>query len=373
MSFIIPFSIGLVTSQLIVSLLLLTRGGGNVLQRGLYATLLISVACHYLLPIARDTHFSAVVIAAEAIVPGIFWLFSASLFNDHFKLDTWKVCLILVAIFCSLSTSVLQQWGLGGYNSLLGSCSLILNFVFLGLALWVILHYWVTDLISARRQLRSWFCVINGLFMLGYLLGRDLIGLELLWEGSLGYLLSALVWVGTNGLLLQFSPVLTELKTPKMITRVDPSLQSSGLVTTEVESASSKGLDSDSAAPRIQKALQLPPGLLLALHMEMEDKHAYRDTELTIGQLAYRLELPEHVLRTLINGELGYRNFKDFLNSYRLKEACRRLEDVADVSVPILTIALDAGFRSLSTFNRVFKNSQGVTPSGYRSDHANEG
>jgi AraC-like DNA-binding protein len=36
--------------------------------------------------------------------------------------------------------------------------------------------------------------------------------------------------------------------------------------------------------------------------------------------------------------------------------------------VPILTIALDAGFQSLGPFNRAFKAHAGVTPSEFRRD-----
>jgi AraC-like DNA-binding protein len=40
--------------------------------------------------------------------------------------------------------------------------------------------------------------------------------------------------------------------------------------------------------------------------------------------------------------------------------------------VPILTIALDAGFQSLGPFNRAFKAHAGVTPSEFRRDRLAE-
>ena len=40
--------------------------------------------------------------------------------------------------------------------------------------------------------------------------------------------------------------------------------------------------------------------------------------------------------------------------------------DPAQAEVPILTIALDAGFQSLGPFNRAFKAVTGVTPTEYR-------
>ena len=48
------------------------------------------------------------------------------------------------------------------------------------------------------------------------------------------------------------------------------------------------------------------------------------------------------------------------------KEAEAALGDPAQAAVPILTIALDAGFGSIGPFNRAFKAHTGVTPSEYR-------
>ena len=102
----------------------------------------------------------------------------------------------------------------------------------------------------------------------------------------------------------------------------------------------------------------------------MTVERAYRQDGLTIGALAQQLELPEYRLRRLINQALGYRNFNSFLNHFRIAEARAALVDPTQATVPILTIALDAGFSSLGPFNRAFKAETGVTPSEFRRDSA---
>jgi AraC-like DNA-binding protein len=92
----------------------------------------------------------------------------------------------------------------------------------------------------------------------------------------------------------------------------------------------------------------------------------YRQDGLTIAQLAERLGMPEYRLRRLINQALGYRNFNSFLNVYRIADAKAALADPAQAEVPVLTIALDAGFSSLGPFNRAFKAETGMTPSEFR-------
>lgn len=96
------------------------------------------------------------------------------------------------------------------------------------------------------------------------------------------------------------------------------------------------------------------------------ESRAFARTGLTIRQLAEELSLPEHQLRKLINTRLGYKNFSTFLNGYRVSEACDRLADPKEARIPILTIALDAGFASIAPFNRSFRQATGMTPSEYR-------
>ena len=100
--------------------------------------------------------------------------------------------------------------------------------------------------------------------------------------------------------------------------------------------------------------------------LELMDAGYYRETGLTIPVLAAKLGYPEHQLRRLINGHLGYPNFSAFLNSYRIDEAKARLADPEKARTPVLTIALDLGYASLGPFNRAFKATTGTTPTDYR-------
>jgi AraC-like DNA-binding protein len=78
------------------------------------------------------------------------------------------------------------------------------------------------------------------------------------------------------------------------------------------------------------------------------------------------LKVPEYRLRRLINVRLGYRNFNQMLHAYRVADAAAALADPEKRHLPILTIALTAGYQSINPFNRAFKESKGVTPSAFR-------
>ena len=60
-------------------------------------------------------------------------------------------------------------------------------------------------------------------------------------------------------------------------------------------------------------------------------------------------------------------NFNSFLNSYRIKEACRRLGDIDHYGqLTIEAIASGVGFRSRTSFVTSFKRITGLTPSEYQ-------
>ena len=105
---------------------------------------------------------------------------------------------------------------------------------------------------------------------------------------------------------------------------------------------------------------------LAALRKLIDHGKVYREPDLSIASLSQKLDIPEYRLRRLINRQLGHRNFSAFVNGYRLAEAEAALSDPAQADVPILTIALDAGFGSIGPFNRAFKAQTGVTPTEYR-------
>ncbi|WP_375775633.1 helix-turn-helix domain-containing protein [Bradyrhizobium sp. ma5] len=102
------------------------------------------------------------------------------------------------------------------------------------------------------------------------------------------------------------------------------------------------------------------------LRRAMEQDRAYRDPDLSVDRLAEQLGVPEYRLRRTINQRLGYRNFTDFVNEHRLREAREALSDPAQSRVPVLTIALDAGWGSIGPFNRAFKGQTGQTPTEFR-------
>jgi AraC-like DNA-binding protein len=98
---------------------------------------------------------------------------------------------------------------------------------------------------------------------------------------------------------------------------------------------------------------------LLAL---MADEQPWLEPELTLTELAQRLRTNPGLLFKVINAGCG-QNFNDFVNTYRVREARRKLADPRFAHYSLVGVALESGFNSKSTFNRVFKKLTGQAPS----------
>jgi|SoiMethySBSTD1v2_1073268.scaffolds.fasta_scaffold81043_2 AraC-like DNA-binding protein len=102
-----------------------------------------------------------------------------------------------------------------------------------------------------------------------------------------------------------------------------------------------------------------------ALLTVMDRDCPWRDSDLTLADLADLLSTTPHKLSEVLNAQIG-QTFYDFVNGYRVKEVQRRIAAGDAQRVTMLALALDAGFASKSTFNVVFKKHTSRTPSDYR-------
>lgn len=97
----------------------------------------------------------------------------------------------------------------------------------------------------------------------------------------------------------------------------------------------------------------------------IRSKEVYLNNDLRIQDLSTSLKIPVHIISNIINNELN-QNFYDFINAYRIEEVKKRLHNPEYNNLTIIGIAFDCGFNSKATFNRLFKNHTGLTPSQYK-------
>ncbi len=97
----------------------------------------------------------------------------------------------------------------------------------------------------------------------------------------------------------------------------------------------------------------------------MDEEKPYLNANLSLPDLASKLNIPSHHLSRVINEQFDV-NFFDFVNQYRVNEVKLKMGDSEFENMSLLGIAFDSGFNTKSAFNRVFKKMTGLTPSEYK-------
>ncbi len=279
-------------------------------------------------------------------IPFFFWAWSRAVMDEEFHLSVAALLAgLLLAIIPIVAGSMPRgrfvQWGVIAHS--------LLGIVFIALALAEVVRGWRQDLIEARRRLRLALLVICGGYTIA-VLGVELFlqsrpatdALQLLNATLLASLLLALA----TGLLSVSGPLRSALGWNAEPPAPDPSVTQPAPVT----------------------ARDLDEELIAKLHTLMTGNAMYRDAELSIALLASQLGVQEKRLREVINRRLGHKNFPSYVNAFRLEEVRLRLANASEDKLPILTLALDAGFGSIVAFNRAFKDRYAATPSEYRAN-----
>lgn len=97
----------------------------------------------------------------------------------------------------------------------------------------------------------------------------------------------------------------------------------------------------------------------------MNKEKIYTDPDLTLNDLAIKLNISRNHLSQIVNNNSG-KNFYDFISYYRVEEAKKIIKKSNEKNKNIIAIAFDVGFNSKSTFNRKFKKYTKMSPVDYK-------
>jgi AraC-like DNA-binding protein len=133
-----------------------------------------------------------------------------------------------------------------------------------------------------------------------------------------------------------------------------------------------KKRETEQVKPKYKTSALLPETVeqvLPRLMKLMEEEKVFLNADLTLKSLAAGLNVHYNYLSQIINEQMK-QSFNDFINSYRIKEAGKKLLDPAEKHKTVLDIAYETGFYSKSVFNTAFKKFTGMTPSAFRKEEA---
>jgi AraC-like DNA-binding protein len=270
----------------------------------------------------------------------VFWLFCRALFDDAFVVRPWHGLVWLAMVAFSFINCLWLAPSPHLRIAIIAINLLALGFILLAVGQTV--ASWSADLVEGRRRLRVFIITAAALYG-----GMNAV-LQIFVSGNGAAEIANVVNAGVlAGVVAAIASAMIHIDGADLFAPVSIVATVAPVGTTQEQNVAD------------QRVID-------ALMRLMADERIYRHDNLTIGALAAKLKIPEYKLRRLINQRLGYRNFNVFLNNHRIEEAKAALADPAQAEVPVITIAMDAGFQSLGPFNRAFKATTGVTPTEYR-------
>jgi AraC-like DNA-binding protein len=130
----------------------------------------------------------------------------------------------------------------------------------------------------------------------------------------------------------------------------------------------------EDAAPiiQIQKIKYEKSGVdsadLFAIHKElsqiMQHENLYKNPELTLSDVAQKLQVHPNILSQVINS-IEQKNFYDYINSQRVEEFKQMITLPQNQKFTLLSLAYECGFNSKTSFNRNFKKNTLLSPTEY--------
>lgn len=90
------------------------------------------------------------------------------------------------------------------------------------------------------------------------------------------------------------------------------------------------------------------------------------DLDFSLDRLSELTDIRPRTLSAILNEQL-HTTFRDLINKYRVREACKRLNDTENFGqYTIEAISQSVGYKSRTSLITAFKKETGLTPSEYK-------
>jgi len=96
----------------------------------------------------------------------------------------------------------------------------------------------------------------------------------------------------------------------------------------------------------------------------MKEQQLYLEPELTLSMVSERIKVPSAIVSQAVK-IFTNQSFPSYINTYRVDMVIEKMNSPLFKTYTILSLALESGFNSKASFNRIFKQQKGVTPSEY--------
>ncbi len=303
----------------------------------------------------------------------LLYLYVSSLVNEDFKL-TWKEGLHAIPVFIiGLHRSLGNQVSINSSSDLTQNPNYIYNNIYFALLIISLIIYWILSIqmiILHRKSIPYFFSNYTEKNTLNWLILLIILFLILfVAELFISYIeklsntqFSEFVNIHINLTIFTFMLVFFGIKQNAIYktSRVG----SKNLYFSENEETT----DSENIHPVLNKKQEEKITNEIILHLT--SKKPYMNPDYSLQMMADELHIPRYKLSQVINSNQK-KNFFKFINEFRVEEVKRKLKNPAYKHYTVLGVALECGFNSKTSFNRIFKEETGVTPSEFKKSISN--
>ena len=318
-----------------------------------------------LLPFEVVTYFKPGIFPVLLLFGPLLFFYLQSLTTEDFRLKSRQLLHLLPLLLISLHRSVTSAVPITSSSE---NPLYVYNKVYYAILILSLFYYWLSGLklvLKHRKNIRlhfsnytqansmSWLALVLSLFLVLFMVDFTGFFFHKIWQLEV----PSLFLLPVNLTIFVFIMVFFGINQSVIYTPQEGAIQPE---TNGAPLGDRKYTGSSISDEEIEKVTQT----MLAY---LAGEKPYLNPEYSLQQMASDLKISRHKLSQVINSGQN-KNFFKLINEYRIREAKKMLLNPAYDHYSILGVGYACGFNSKSSFNRLFKEETGCTPSVFKQE-----
>jgi AraC-like DNA-binding protein len=318
-----------------------------------------------LLPFQVTDYFKPGIFPLLLMFGPLLYLYVNSLSVENFRLKPFMLLHLIPLIMVGIHRIIVSPVSIGGPTNQAGSTMYFYNKIYYSLIVLSLLTYWIFSLkliLSHRKNIPNHFSNYTSKNSLGWLISVLTIFLVLFVidfamsfiSRVLGFEIGRFSFLTLNLTIFTFIMIFFGInqsviyRTQRMV-KDEPENQENHEARYSRSSLNEKQMEE----------------LTNTVFQYLKNKKPYLNPDYSLQMMAEDLNISRHKLSEAINNGQK-KNFYKLINEFRVDEVKEMLVNSAFSHYTVLGIGLECGFNSKTSFNRIFKEETGLTPTEYK-------
>jgi len=321
-----------------------------------------------LLPFRVVDYFKPGIFPISFLSGPLLYLYISSLTVENFRLKPEHLVHLLPLLVVAIHRSIIPVVDIASSSDLSENPNFVYNIVYYSLIMVSALFYWGLGwrlLIKHRKNIPLYFSNYSSKNSLNWLLFVLALFLVVFIASFVSFFINNVLGLGlvsytktsTNMTIFTFIMVYFGVNQSAIYVKKKPAL-----VPLHQEATAEEADFKPASAPLTDAQVE---SLSVTVTNYLIQNKPYRNPEYNLQMMADDLQISRHKLSHVINSG-QQKNFYKYINQFRVAEVKLMLTDPAYQHYSVLGIAMECGFNAKTSFNRIFKEETGLTPTEYK-------